>query len=320
MADFTETIPYVKERRLATGFCHVRVHYLADPDKDRSWALRRSTYYGGMDTPKWRREYEIDYDAVQGQAVYPMLSNQHIKSRDLVGRTFYRVIDHGIRHPTVCLWVAVNTSGDRHVFREYYMTDKTVDFNCREIERRTSEPISDSYIDPATRQRVPLSQRDKAPVSVLSLYRDSGIHCLLADNSRAGYDSVRDGLLSALAREVVTTGSADSYMAKEYFPEMSNDELLAMAARPSLTFEPSCPKVFKEMKNLRFKDVSGDPASHAQPEQIIDFEDDGPDCVRYAMQSPLCWRQALEKGSYLYEINERRYVNPRKIRRTTVYS
>jgi len=316
--ELKEVIPYVYERRLSTDFCHIRVHYHADPEKDAVWAKRKSAYYGGMDTPKWRREYEIDYSAVQGQPVYPMLSKAHVKCRDVTGWSIYRVIDHGIRHPTVCLWVAVSKSGDRHVLREYFMTDKTVEFNCQEINRRSAEPTAGSYIDPSTRQRIPLSNRDRAPVSILSLYKDAGIDCMLADNSRAGYDTVRDGLLSVLARSVITHGEADSYMAKEYFPEMSSDELLVMSSKPSLTFDHSCPRTFKEMTNLRFKEISGDPTTHAKPEDVMDFEDDGPDCVRYAMQSPLRWRQTVEKGSYIYELRQRRYANPRRIQRTAV--
>ena len=73
----------IQVRRLDTAYCHVRIHYSSDPEKDGEWQSRRSARYGGVDTPKWRREMEIDYTAVQGQPVYPMLTDAHIAMRSL---------------------------------------------------------------------------------------------------------------------------------------------------------------------------------------------------------------------------------------------
>ncbi len=169
------------------------------------------------------------------------------------------------------------------------------------------------------------SAKDKMPVSILSLYNNAfGFGLRLADNSRAGYDTVRDGLLSVLARRAMQEGiiDEDGYFAKEYFREyeLSNSELLALGNKYSLTFEPCCVRTFKEMRNLRFKEIAGDVTAKAAPEEVIDYEDDGPDCVRYGMQSKLRWQQTrgqIEKGSYLYEIQKRRSPrNPRYIKRT----
>lgn len=314
----------LQERRLDTNFCHVRLHYSADPEKDDIWARKHSVRYGGMNSPKWRREMEIDYTAVRGQPVYPMLCQTHIKHKLFDKKwAFYRVLDHGIRHPTVCLWVAVNQAGDVHVYREYYMTNKTIPFNCHEILRRSAENVIDTYIDPSTKQRIPLGSKDKAPVSILSIYNDSfGFSCCLADNSRVGYDTVRDSLLSTLARDALRSGTIEEGFAKEYFGEfcLSDTEFMSMAQKPSLTFEPSkTVRVFKEMRNLRFKEITGDPTEKAAPEEIMDFEDDGPDCVRYAVQSGLDFRICRpQKGSYLEEIRNRRYANPRRIKRYAV--
>jgi hypothetical protein len=198
------------------------------------------------------------------------------------------------------------------------MTDKTVDFNCHEILRR-SDIVVGTLIDPATRQRVPIGSKDKAPVSVLSLYNGSfGFACELADNSKAGYDKVREGLLSVLARETIASGRAEGEFANEYFGQhsMSNTELLAMAAKPSLTFGLHVPRCFKEMRNLRFKEMTGNFTEKAAPEEVMDFEDDGPDCVRYFCQSKISFRIARpQKGSYLDIIQKRRNANPRRIKR-----
>ena len=323
--DWKDVAKGVQVRRLDTNYCHVRIHYSADPEKDANWVRRRSARYGGVETPKWRREMEIDYTAVQGQPVYPMLSEIHIAIRSLADMAVYRIIDHGIRHPMVCLWMGVSPNGDRHVFREYYRSGATVAVNCQEVDRLTDENVVDTIIDPATRQRVPLSAKDKAPVSTLSLYNDAlGMPCRLADNSRAGYDTVRNSLLATLARKALSEGYVDehSHFAKQYFAKFSltEVELLEMSRHPTLTFAPGCVRVFREMRNLRFKDISGDPTEKAKPEEVMDFEDDGADCVRYGVQTKLRYMKPTtspQPGSHLWEIQRRQSIerNPRYVKR-----
>jgi hypothetical protein len=300
--DWKDIMKGVQRRELDTEYAHVRIHYSADPLKDAAWVRRTSAKYGGVDSPIWRREFEIDYSAVTGQPVYPMLCSDHSQIHPIEG-TVFRTIDHGIRHPMCCLWVVVNKTGDRHVFREFYRSGGTVETNCAEVLRLSEERVSATFIDPATKQRVPMGATDNKPVSVLSLYNKAlDKPCRMADNSKAGYDTVRTGLLSTIARRVLREGSVDetSEFCKTYFREyrLTTYELEQMAARPALTFDPTCLRVFREMRNLRFRDVAGDPTTKGQPEEVIDVDDDGPDCVRYAMQSKLTFNDAVH-----YEVN-----------------
>ena len=323
--DWQETMCGVSERKLDTRYHHIRIHYTADPEKDEQWVRRHSARYGGVDSPKWRREMEIDYTAVRGQPVYPMLCDAHKRILPLSGQTIFRVVDHGIRHPMVCLWVAVNKTGDRHIFREYYRSGATIPVNCAEVLRRSNERVRDTFIDPATRQRIPLGAKDNQPVSVVSIYNKSlGLPCRFADNSSVGYDTVRNGLISTLARNALRDGvvDPDSEFCKTYFSEyaLTTWELEQLAAKPALTFDPGCFRAFKEMRNLRFKDISGDPTMKARPEAVIDFEDDGPDCVRYAMQSKLNYSTigSVAKGSPYWEIQQKRSGGSRVERYQTV--
>lgn len=318
--DWIEVIPGVTERTLDTRFHHVRIHYSADPEKDEAWMRRKSAQYGGAESPRWRREFEIDYNAVQGQPVYPMLSKSHVQIRDIEDWAVYRVIDHGILHPMVCLWVAVNKNGDRHVFREFYSAGRTIPYNCQEVLRRSEEPVIATYIDPATKQRMPLGGKDNKPVSVVSQYNQALDHaCRYADNSAVGYDAVRNALLSHLARAALRNGVSEyDHLAKEYMNKfgLTETEILSMASRPALTISPNCTRVFRELSNLRFKEITGDETQKAPPEEIMDFEDDGPDCVRYAVQSLLVWKkgQPPQKGSILWQLNRKRLnrANPRR--------
>ena len=66
----------------------------------------------------------------------------------------FRFIDHGLHDPCACLWIAVNTENEYHVYREYYQRDRTIQDNCRAIKELSGdEKYVCNYIDPATNKR-----------------------------------------------------------------------------------------------------------------------------------------------------------------------
>lgn len=271
-----------RERRLDTGFLHLRIGFSADPLKDDDWARRHALKYGGFDAPKWRREQGIDYKAYGGQRIWPMLDEKiHNAQIDISNWTLFRVIDQGIRHPTVCLWVAVNAKGDRHIYREYYSTNRSIAMNCRAILSLTGEePIAMNYIDPSTRKR-----NVETLKTTIQVYEENGLYCEPADNSFVGYDTVGNAALSTLARYALRTQTLPFY-----FTELqpNQDQLLVLADKPTLTFDTRfTPRCFSECCNHRWQDTKGDETQKAPTEKPVDKDDDGPDCVRYAIQSPL---------------------------------
>ena len=302
-----------KGEMLSSGFFHRQIHYSDDPARDDAWVAAESPKYGGINSAKWRREQEIDWDVYGGERVWPMMSRQfHI--RHIILNTdwaVYRVIDHGIRHPTCCLWLGVNRNGDRHFFREYYATDKSVALNAREIVRLSAEPVLDTFIDPSTRKRVNVQTTDptadrKGMSTLIDLYEEGGISCSAADNSSAGYDKVTDGLLSMLARDALSKGVMPSYLQEM---KVNQEGLHLLASKPSISFDIHTERAFRETENLRWKEVTGDETQTSEPEKTVDVADEGPDCVRYAMQSDLFWRIApkrLPPDSYMSQLRDRR--------------
>ncbi len=298
---------------LSTGFFHRFVHYSADPKRGDEWVKTESPKYGGINSAKWRREQEGDWDVYGGERVWPMITREFHVRHIVLNKDWaiYRVIDHGIRHPTCCLWVGVNRNGDRHFFREYYATDKTIALNSREIVRLSEEPVLDTFIDPSTLSRVNYQTTDpsaakKGLTSRIDIYIENGINCSLADNSSAGYDKVTDGLLSMLAREAVKTGVMPSYLQEM---KVTQEGLLLLAGKPSISFDIHTERAFRETENLRWKEIGGDETQRSEPEKTVDVADEGPDCVRYAMQSELFWRTApriVAPDSYVAQLRRRR--------------
>lgn len=272
------------ERRLNTDFKHLRVGFSCDPLKDDKWVTKSAVEYGGLDNPRFRREQLIDYFAYSGQRIYPYLCKAHQEQKDVSEWTKFRVIDQGIRHPTVCLWVAVNSKGDRHVYKEYYANDRSIAMNCRAIlDLSEGEQIAATFIDPATNKR---SEESTTPI--IDIYEDNGIPCIPADNSFAGYDNVGNAILSHLARVALRQNELP-----KNFKELgvTEDQLLTLANKPALTFDPRFTnRCYRECCNLRWQETKGDTTQKSPPEKPVDKDDDGPDCVRYAVQSEL-WHE-----------------------------
>uniref|UniRef100_A0A6M3XGS6 Terminase n=1 Tax=viral metagenome TaxID=1070528 RepID=A0A6M3XGS6_9ZZZZ len=292
---FTDLMEGLTARRLSNNFAHIRIHYTADPLKRGDWNKKASVFYGGMESPNWRREQEIDYNAYSGQRIWPYLSNLHDMQYDMDKWTVYRVIDQGIRHPTVSLWVGINKKKDRHIFREYYATGRSVAENCRNILNiDRGEKIAGNWIDPATKKRNEINL-----TSIAQIYAENGIPCEFADNSFVGYDTVGQMLLSTLARK-----SLDG-MQVPYIDSLgaSKEQKTMLADKPALTFDLRfTPKCWVQMQGLRWRQSKVDSTQKAQSETAVDVFDDGPDCVRYACQSYLGFRDTSTKNLTILDI------------------
>ena len=274
-------------RRLRCGFYVQPVHWSDNPAHTEAWADRMAARYGGRDSPGWLREYEMQ-PVSPGTRVWPMLAREvHVLLKDwdeIVGPkwTRFRVLDHGMRHPTCCGWVAVNANGDQYWYRQYYATDRTIAENCLAILARTKpeEQVAGDVIDPSVFARNPETGRTFA-----AAYQDAGLAVIRADNSRAGYDAAATGFVSTLARWSLFHRKAHPKMAA-----LEPGTLETLAAKPAIWFHPDCAagllSLYEECAALRYEEVRGDPFRHAAPEKPVDVHDEGADVVRYGRQTP----------------------------------
>ena len=228
--------------------------------------------------------------------MWPLLCEKHFAQINIFDGKWnlYRSIDQGIRHPTVCGWIAVNQYGDRHVFREFYSTGRSIAENCRLIRGvDRGESIAGSIIDPSTKKR---SEESLTPL--IDIFSENGLHCELADNSFAGYDKVSQMLLSTLCR---------ASLRGEPVPELDEFKLnktmiKEFSEHPCLTFNrPYTARIFRECKNLRWKENKGDMTQKGTTEKPVDVEDDGADVVRYACQTDLSYTKVAKQEFDLRE-------------------
>jgi hypothetical protein len=270
-------------RILRNGFLVQPVHWHDHPLHDEAWADRMSAKFGGRASSGWMREFEMDPSAA-GLPVWGMMARDvHLAGipwAEIVGPkwTRWRVLDHGIRHPTCCGWVAVNSRGDEYWYRQYYATDRTIAENCQAIlsMEAKEESVAGSVADPAIHQR-----SAETKTRYWDIYARHGMPLTSAATDQAGYDAVATSLVSSLCRWSLERGTIHPTLGAH----LDWAILEELAAEPALWFHPSCAgrpqSLYEECANLRWAETRSDPLTHAQPEKPANVNDDGADVVRY---------------------------------------
>jgi hypothetical protein len=285
-------------KRLSTGFVVQEVDWRDDPDHDEEWADQESVKYGGRRSVYWRMNYEREVIR-GGEPIWPCLARQfHVRPfppQELRTAQWavYRTLDHGLRHPTCCAFVAVNKRGDLHFFDQYYATGATIAVNCKAISEQTPPElcVQMNVADPAIWTRDP-----KTLETYADEYARNGMPLVKADNSRLGYDTMSACFLSSVARWCL--GRRDFEALRDVLnwsspPSIGTAERLAQ--HPAIWFDPKCANgrmsLFEQCLNLRWRELAGDQTHRAAPQEPEDVDDEGADVVRYAAQSAsVQWR------------------------------
>jgi hypothetical protein len=266
-----------------SGFLAVRLHYSIDPDL---WPTSRiAAVRSAIPGWRWRKEYEIDFSARGGQKVYeafdPLVHVPISSPIDLSECIHYRVIDHGRRNPTACLWFAEHKPSNTVFFyREYYRPNATITENCRNIlAMDNTYKIRLTLIDPSTHRRL-----DNAATTIADEYARNGILTTPADNNlSAGIETVTSALIASLARHSLASHQPHDYFASHAIP---SDQLTDLSHNTAVYFHPAMTNTIRELTQLSWLDSADDASEKSLCEQIADFDDHAADCVRYALRRP----------------------------------
>jgi phage terminase large subunit-like protein len=163
----------------------------------------------------------------------------------------FRGIDHGINHPTSCIWIAVNPVGEIYVYDEYCESNKTIKENCEAIRSITGgDRIWWTAIDPATESRDPqtgLTNRKE--------YQNNGILTrALRTDKQAGINHIKQLLMDNPA-----------------------------SGRPTLFIFNSCYNLIKEFLRYRWRSYHG--SENGKSNDVVKMNDDCLDALRYGLMS-----------------------------------
>lgn len=108
-------------RRTPQNWAVIRLHYSADPTMYGERLEKERKRY--TSEAWWRKEMEIDYDALSGQRVYPEFDpDLHVIPDERIPRRGcrYFALDPHPRTPHAMLWLLIDRWNDWYVYREYW--------------------------------------------------------------------------------------------------------------------------------------------------------------------------------------------------------
>jgi hypothetical protein len=267
--------------RVASGSIPVlRLHYTADPAKrpgtpeGDAWLQQAAAGYpGGVQSGRWKKEMEIEYDALGGTPVFPDWSTR-IKPAVVVGGVavagwrLYGAYDHGWRRPACYLVGGVGPAGQKAILWEFYASRVPVaaiaqilrghDTRLPDGREWTGNPFAGREVWRRADPELWAENQDTAEFKTTeALFRKHGV--VFREGDRGGDLTIVEWLYGA---------------------EWANLE------RPNLLITSACPNLIRELSGLRHKDWSPHVALHrGLQEGIVDKDCDAWDAFKYFLQA-----------------------------------
>ena len=126
---------------------------------------------------EWVKRYlEGSWDVFEGQIYTEFSREKHVFGDEVeIDETWEhgRVIDHGFRNPTCCLWWCIDYDGVIWIYDEYYQRGRTIEENAKVIEAMRPGMTGLTLADPSMFSAT--MQKHGKPWSPADEYRDNGI-------------------------------------------------------------------------------------------------------------------------------------------------
>lgn len=295
-------IPGLAERVTSGGIPVLRLHYSADPGKrpgtpdgDAWLAQGTQGYPGGTNSPRWRKEMEIDYGALGGTKLFPdwesWATAGHLVVQPFVptGYRLYASYDHGWRNPA-CYYVhGVGSDGQIVTLWECYGDHIPVGAMAKVI---LGEPVRlpDGRVLPGN----PFAGQETWRIADPSIWAE--------DQPMA--DGTNKGIVELFRRAGVyfTKGEkgGDTMVAEWLLGYWWKDP-----TAPLYRITTDCPKLIWELGRQRHKDVSGQVAlNRDQPEELVDKDNHSWDALKMFLKrfppKPADQRATLTPNTFLW--------------------
>lgn len=292
-------------RNAANEFLVAEIHYTADPHRRGKWKHKAAPKYGGLNSWRWRKEQEIEWDAMAGRLVFEQWEDRiHVIDPFEPPEHWPRwvLFDPGWTNPASILWVAVDVDAEPntygflpiHVYREIYETRRSSYDLARMTEsgswswtaegERIREKVEEIIVDPGAKQEHQSAASpenvDEGAGTVFDQFRTQ-IH-------QAGWDvRVKTGnnhkseaiveMVQRLGNFWVDGEGVALHDENDNYREPTEEEILdgAHLFQPTLFVHGSCPATAHEMKIYRWRDWSSAEVRERRndPEKPVDKDD-----------------------------------------------
>lgn len=292
-------------RNAANEFVVMETHYTADPSRRGNWKYQASPKYGGLKSWRWRKEQEIEWDAMAGKLVFEMWQDPiHLIEPFEPPAHWPRwlLVDPGWTNPSSILWVAIDTDTERnlfghypvHVYREIYATRRTA-YDLAQMAasgsmtwdrdgEKTRERIEECIMDPGAKQEHQSAKSpelvDESAGTVFDQFRDELERCGWLVPIKTGNNHKQEAIIELVVRLGNYWCDADGvalHDERDNFRPATEEEILrgAYMVAPTLFVHASCPETAREMKIYRWRDWSSAEVRERRndPESPVDKDD-----------------------------------------------
>lgn len=282
-------LPGLTLRLTKAGIPVMRLHYSADrrkrpgtPEGDAWLAAALQGYPGGLNSPRWRKEMEIDYGAMSGMRLIPGWSQWKtngaivIPPFDPLGYKLYGSFDHGWRHPAVYHVHGVNADGEIVTLWEFCAAHVSYQYIAKIIkgEDVSVPPVGCDCPEHQGVRRFagnPYAGRETMKIADPAIWAE--------DQQQS--DSTMKSTAKLYAKEQVFfvpgTRGMDTTVAEWLIGHYWIDP-----QKPLYRITTACPQLIWEIGQQRHKQHSAQTArDKAQPEQLVDKDNDAWDSMKY---------------------------------------
>lgn len=292
-------------RNAANEFLVVETHYTADPNRRGNWRHKASPKYGGLKSWRWRKEQEIEWDAMAGKLVFEQWQDHtHIVDSFEPPEHWPRwlLFDPGWTNPSSILWVAVDTDSAPndygflpiHVYREIYETRRSTFDLAQMCEsgswiwtpegERVRERVECIIVDPGAKQEHQSAASpenvDEGAGTVFDQFKDEIQQAGWAVSVKTGNNHKQEAiveLIQRLGNFWVDHEGIPLHDDNDNYRQPSEEELLdgAYLFTPTIFVHTSCPETAREMKIYRWRDWSSAEVRERRndPESPVDKDD-----------------------------------------------
>lgn len=246
---------------------------------------------------------EGSWDQFEGQ-YFPDLNDEiHLVQPFRIPQEWlrFRVLDHGFKHPTACLWGAVDPEGCLYIYMSYEALETTADVNKKHIQDLSADPVANyglpsswrpsdkqkaeryvcTYGDPALKRIDGSAIGNKTPWDVYNA-QDDGIGSFYVVEAARERVEGWQALQQAFHYEVDSEASErDQTIVYSKAPQIKIFDLPTHTAHYGVRGMHSGNALWEELSGLVYDNKNTEDAAKSKGYYDVGEGDDSAECLRY---------------------------------------
>lgn len=241
--------------------------------------------------PKLKKAWlDGSWDQFEGQFFPDLSEDVHFKPPFRIPGEWlrFRIIDHGFKHPTACLWGAVDPKGNLYIYRTFESVETTADVNKRLIDELSVDPytgVKETYAatfgDPALKRVDGSALGNKTPWEVYNDNKDGigSFNIVEAGRDRIeGWQALQQAFHYEFDSELSEKTGDTVY---KTYPRIIIFNTNTHTAHQGFKGIHSGNALWEELNGLVYDDTKVEDAAKSKGYYDVGEGDDSAECLRY---------------------------------------